>query len=98
MAASPQHVTLTANTVSTLNFDVDFNWVEITSLDGAAEIYVSLNGQTDPTVGGNGFHVIPAGVVSSSVFPIFTGNVTQVRLISAGTPRVSVRGSVERLA
>lgn len=89
MAASPAHVTLTAATVTTVTLDEVFNQVEVLSVDGAAAIYFTTNGDA-PTVEGDGCNVLPAVigglVVSSPTTP------TTVKLISAGTPKVSVRG------
>lgn len=90
MAASPQHATLVASTVTTLTFDVDFNRVEVMNLDGAAEVYFTAS-TTAPTVGGTGCHVLPAVISSCEVEPTTSG-ATVVKLISAGTPKVSVRG------
>jgi hypothetical protein len=90
MAGSPQHVTLTANVVSTLTFDQDFENIEVLNVDGASEVYFRV-GATAPTVGGTGCHVLPAAIGSVEV-EVFTSGATVVKLISAGTPKVSVRG------
>lgn len=90
MAGSPQHATLVANTTTTLTFDATYRRVEVLSVDGAAEVYVTTDG-TDPTVGGTGCHVLPA-VISSMEVPVRTWGDTVVKLKSAGTPKVSVRG------
>ncbi|MER7331674.1 MULTISPECIES: hypothetical protein [unclassified Micromonospora] len=90
MAGSPQHVTLAAGTVTTLTFDEDFAQVEVLNVDGAAAVYFRADG-LNPTVGGVGSHVIPAVIGGLIVPPKTTGN-TVVKLISAGTPQVSVRG------
>jgi hypothetical protein len=79
MAASPQHATLVANTVTTLTFDEDFDRVEVLNVDGAAEVYFRF-GSTNPTVGG-----------SVEAQPRLS-RATVVKLISSGTPKVSVRG------
>lgn len=96
MAGSPQHSTLVAATVTTLTFDPDFNWVEVLNVDGAAAVYFRAD-STAPTVGGTGCHVLPAAIGSLAV-KVFTDGATVVKLISAGTPQVSVRGSVEQFA
>lgn len=90
MAASPQHATLVASTVTTLTFNVDFNRVEVLNVDGAAEVYFTMDG-TAPTVGGTGCHVLPAAIASCEAEPTTSG-ATVVKLISSGTPKVSVRG------
>ncbi len=90
MAASPQHATLVATTVATLTFDEDFPVVEVSNVDGAAAVYFRFDG-TAPTVGGAGTHVLPAEIGSVRRKPKTSG-VTVVKLISAGTPKVAVRG------
>lgn len=75
--------TLTADTVDTVTFADDVGKVEVYS-DGAASVFFTTNGTT-PTVGGeNGYH-LPAAASSREVN---AGSV--VKLISAGTPKVSV--------
>lgn len=90
MAGSPQHATLVADTVTTLTFDTDFRLVEVVNVDGVAEVYFRFGG-TAPTVGGVGCHVLPAAVGSVEIEPRTSG-ATVCKLISAGTPKVSVRG------
>jgi hypothetical protein len=90
MAASPQHVTLVAATVSTLTFDEDFPQFEITNVDGAAPVYFRFDGVA-PTVGGAGCYVVPATITSVRRKPKTSGN-SVVKLISSGTPKVAVRG------
>lgn len=92
MAGSPQHLTLSAASVASLTFDSDFSTVEVMNVDGAAAVYVSVDGSTSPTVAGTGFHVVPAAVGAALELPVLTNGNTVVKLISAGTPRVSVRG------
>ncbi len=89
MAVSPQHVTLTATVEAVLTFDFNAGVVEVTNLDGAAEVYFTVD-NTPVTVGANGCHVLPAAVCSMEVPDRTTGN-TVVRVRSIGTPRVSVR-------
>lgn len=90
--ASPQHVTLVASVVTTVSFPGAGapSRVEVLNVDGAAEIYVSVDG-TNPTVGGDGYWVLPAAIGSLEVDPHTpaSGSAT-VKLISAGTPKVSV--------
>lgn len=90
--ANPQHATLTANTVSTFTLDWPAHLVEIVNVDGAgsAAVYVSLDG-TAPTVAGAGFHVLPGTIGSVEVGPTASGGIRTVKVISSGTPAVSVR-------
>jgi hypothetical protein len=90
VAGSPQHATLVANTVTTLTFDQDFNRVEVMNVDGAAEVYFTLD-RSVPTVAGTGCHVLPAAIGAVELEPP-DNQVTVVKFISAGTPKVSVRG------
>lgn len=90
MTASPAHVTLVANTVSTVTLDGNYNQVEVLNVDGAAAIYFTVDG-ADPTVEGNGCHVLPAAIGGLTAdAPAYAPPV--VKLISIGTPKVSVRG------
>lgn len=104
MAAGPLHWTLSASTVKTLTVDVadpkpdnvSFATqpkarVEVLNVDGAAAVYFTTNG-VDPTVGGDGCHVLPAAIGSVEVVDETAGPTSVVKLISAGTPKVSVRG------
>lgn len=89
MAGTPQHATLVASTVTTFTFDSAFTAVEVLNVNGAAEVYFTTNGAT-PTIGGIGSDVLPACIGSLVVQPSAAGN-TVVKLISAGTPKVSAR-------
>lgn len=93
MAQSPQHAQLTAGVVLPLTFDQDFDRVEVVNVDGAAAVYFRV-GQTDPGVAATGSQVLPAAIGSVEI-DVTTAGPTEVRLISAGTPKVSVRGVVE---
>ena len=91
MAGSPQHATLTADTVETFTFDEDYGSVEVLNVDGAAAVYFRTDG-VDPTVEGDGCNVLPAaigGLVVTTPFGEWDGT---VKAISSGTPKVSVRG------
>jgi hypothetical protein len=90
MAGSPQHATLVADTVSTFTFDEDFDNVEVLSVDGAALAYFTTDGTT-PEVAATGTHILPAAIGGLVVQPPTGGN-TVVKVISAGTPMISVRG------
>ncbi len=95
MAGSPQHATLVGGVVTTLTFDVDFNRLEFVNVDGADAVYIrtgsTSNPPTDPAVAGTGCHVLPAAICAMEL-DIYTAGATVVKLISAGTPKVSVRG------
>ena len=85
-----RHITLTANTVSTVILDSDYVRVEVVNVDGAAAVYFTVNG-AEPTVKGNGTHVLPATIGRLLVDPSGAQSTT-VRLISAGAPQVAVSG------
>jgi hypothetical protein len=102
--ASVQHTTLVANVVSTLTLSfveprgdvlsfatAPVARVEVMSLDGAAEIYFTTNGDA-PTVDGANCHVLPAAISSVEVADETAGTTGTVKLISSGTPKVSARG------
>ena len=67
------------------------NSVEVT---GTAAVYFRV-GATDPAVAGTGSYVVPAAVGSRVELDVTTAGATQVRLISSGTPSVSIRGVVD---
>lgn len=85
-----RHITLTASTVATVTMDRDYSYLEVVNVDGAAAVYFTVNGAA-PTVAGNDTFVLPAAIGGLETQPE-SSDVTTVRLISAGTPRVSVRG------
>jgi hypothetical protein len=90
MTASPAHVTLTANIVATITLDNNYNQVEVLNVDGAGSVYFTVDG-ADPTVEGNGCHVLPAAIGGlTAPAPAYAPPV--IKLISTGTPKVSVRG------
>lgn len=90
-ADNPQHVTLTASTVATVTFADDYPEVEVVNVDGAAAVYFTVGATGVPTVGGNGCNVLPAAIGYLSI-PARSSGDTIVKLISSGTPKVSVRG------
>lgn len=94
MAASPQHATLVAATVATMTFDLDFPEIEVTNVDGTDIIYFRC-GSTAPTVAGAGSYVVPAIEGATVRMRPQTSGATVVKIISAGTPKVSVRGIPE---
>lgn len=86
--ADPQHVTLTANTVKIVTLAVEADKVNVCNVDGSAEVYVTVDGTT-PAVGGDGAWVLPAAIGDLELEVSGSGN-TVVKLISSGTPRVSI--------
>lgn len=92
MPASPQYLTLTAGAVSTVEFDADYEWVEVLNLTGTADVYFRVDGQ-NPGVAQTGSEVVGAAIGASLTVPVPTASSTMVKLISAGTPKVAVRGS-----
>lgn len=83
--------TLTASTVDTVTFADDIDEVSIINLDGAAAVYFTTNGTT-PTVAGASTYVLPAAI-GTATFQPFTAGPTVVKVISAGTPTISVQRS-----
>jgi hypothetical protein len=80
--------TLVASTVDTVTFtDHDLDKVEITS-NGAAAVYVTVDGST-PAVADAGTFELPA-VAAVREIAVPTAGATVVKLISAGTPLYSV--------
>lgn len=87
--ANIEHGTLVADTVTTVTLDSDAQEVEVLNRDGAAEIYFTVDG-ADPTVEGDDCQVLPAAIGAVQVRAP-GGGVTDVKLISEGTPTFSVR-------
>lgn len=81
-------ITLVANQVDTVQFPDDVDEIEILSHDGVAPIYFTVDGST-PAVEGRGSRVLPAAITSVQVEPPTAGP-TIVKIVSAGTPKVSV--------
>jgi hypothetical protein len=84
-------VTLTADTVTTFTLDGDYNSVEILNGDGAAEVFVRLDG-INPTVDGAGCNYLPAAIGALALDLPFGDTTDVVKVISSGTPKVAVRG------
>lgn len=78
---------LTANTVTEVDFADDLDRVEVVT-DGAAAVYFTVDGSV-PTIAGTNTYFLPAALGAKEAHPP-TGGGTKVRLISAGTPTVSV--------
>lgn len=87
---SPTHATLAADEVTEIVLDEDWNLVEVLNVDGAAAVYFTVDG-SEPTVEGAGVNVLPAAIGALSM-GVSTEGGTVVKLISSGTPKVSVRG------
>lgn len=87
-----RHVTLVASTVNTVVLDADYANIEVVNVTGTASVYFTVNGAT-PTVKGTGTVVLPAAI-GGVTMPGYSGSgtATTVRLISAGTPDIAVRG------
>lgn len=84
--------TMVAATVDTCTFTgSDLDTVEVVSHDGAAAVYFTVDGST-PTVAGGNCWMLPAASSAVTV-PVPTAGATVVKLISAGTPTVSVAQS-----
>jgi hypothetical protein len=81
-------VTLSAATVDTVTFTDDLSLVRIINQDGAAKIYVTVDGSA-PTVGGAKTYMLPAAI-SVLEIPLADADDLAVKLISAGTPTYSV--------
>lgn len=91
LAESPQTVTLSGGVLRTLIMDRDYQHIEITNVTGSAAVWVRLGGKT-PAAAANGSIAIPAVAGWTIALPdVWSGN-TVVKLISAGTPQISVRG------
>ncbi len=101
--AAVEHRTLVAATVTTVTLTVaeprgdltsfataPRTRIEFTNVDGADRVYFTTDGTT-PTVAGAGCHVFPAAIGSVEVDDETPGNTATVKMISAGTPLVSVR-------
>lgn len=91
VAFGPLKSALTASTVATVTLDVGaFSSVEVLNVDGTAAIYFTTDGTT-PTVAGNGCSVLPAAIGALTLDLVGYVQPT-VKLISEGSPKVSVRG------
>lgn len=88
--ASTKHVTLVAATVTTVALSVNAARIEVVNVDGAEVVYFTVDGST-PTVAGDNTHVLPAAICALEVQDETSGANSVVKLISAGTPEVSVR-------
>lgn len=80
---------LAADEVDVVRFERSLSEVEILT-DGSANIYVTVGGGADPTVGGGDCWRVPPYAGSIIVQARHVGVRTVVKLISAGTPTYSV--------
>jgi len=87
--ARTRHVTLTADEVETVELGINAARIEVLNRDGAAAVWFTTN-DDDPTVGGNNTYVLPAAIGAVEV-PDEVKGPSVVKLISSGTPAVSVR-------
>lgn len=88
--ANPQHFTLVANTAKTFTLDQDYARIEVVNVDGAGEVYFTVDGSA-PAVGGDGCHVLPASICSVELDPRTSGP-TVVKAKASVAVRISVRG------
>lgn len=89
-----QHYTLQGSTVKTVTLDKDYHVVEVVNVDGASAVYFTID-NVSPTVAGDDCEVLPAAIGALQVADPpqrVVVNPTVVKLISAGTPKVSVKG------
>lgn len=89
--ASTKHVTLVAATVTTVTLTVNAGRIEVVNVDGASAVYFTVDGTT-PTVAGDNTHVLPAAICALEVQDETAGVNSTIKLISVGTPKISVRG------
>ncbi|MFJ3950305.1 hypothetical protein ACIPXV_09570 [Streptomyces libani] len=82
-------IALAANTVETTTFSEDLDEVTIVSMDGAAALYITVDGRT-PTVGGASTRVMPAAIGAITLEVPTAGN-SVVKVISPGTPTISIQ-------
>lgn len=88
--AYTKHVTLVAATVTPITLAANAARIEVLNRDGVAEVYFTTNG-VDPVVGADNTHVLAAAIGALEVADETSGQNSVVKLISAGTPKVSVR-------
>ena len=87
--ARTRHITLTAGEVETVELGINAARIEVLNRDGAAAVYFTTN-DVEPTIAGNNTYVLPAAVSALEVPDEISGP-SVVKLISSGTPAVSVR-------
>lgn len=82
-----KHVTLVAATVSTQTVDGGFEFVEVTN-HGTGTVYFTVDGSTPTVAGDDTYSALPS--VPVLVESVDRAGTQEVKLISAGTPTVSV--------
>jgi endonuclease YncB( thermonuclease family) len=88
-----RHQALTAATVATIGpVAGNASAVEVVNRSGTAEVFVTVDGST-PTVGGNDCEIIPAVAGASTVIRRAVVADMTVRMISSGTPTITVRAA-----
>jgi hypothetical protein len=87
-------VTLVADVVTTVTLTQSWQFVEVVIQSGAAAVYFTTNGDA-PTKEGDDVYPVAAAVGASRKVRVAQGSdtTTVVKLISGGTPVVSVIGS-----
>lgn len=90
MSGSPQTATLVASTVKTFTLDKDYSEVEVSIVENPAVVWWRTDGQA-PVAMADGCQVLPA-VLSFATARPGTSGPTVVKVLSTGTPTVSVRG------
>jgi hypothetical protein len=81
-----------ADEVATVEFDLDYEWVEILNMTGTADVFFRADGE-DPGVAAACSEVVGAAIGASLTIAVPTAGNTMVKLISAGTPKIAVRGT-----
>jgi hypothetical protein len=92
MANRITHVTLVANTVTTVTLAQEQEQIGIVNRSGSAEVYFTVDGTT-PTVGGDDCWVMPAMIGMMTTGLVEGPPITVIKMISSGTPTVSVVGN-----
>jgi len=90
-----RHITLTANSVSTVTITDSSSGFEVLNRNGLAEVFVSHDGTAtpaNPTINGNDFDVIPAAAGAGIRLRRAANTTMVIKLISAAATTVSVRG------
>jgi hypothetical protein len=89
-ARNAKHATLTAATLKTIKLSAVTERVTVVNRDGADAVYFRADSVT-PTVEGDDCYVLPAAIGSMNIpCEASTEGYTEVRIISAGTPKISV--------
>lgn len=92
--ANSQIFTLVADTEKIFTLDANYGRVEITVVANPAVIYFNVKDAAIGAVAGSmdGNQVLPAVLCAKTVLDETSGVVSKVRVRSAGTPTISVRG------